>query len=129
MNQFVAFLRGINVGGRTIKMVDLEDCFQKTGFSSVRTVLQSGNVIFASSAGNPAAIKQKIEAALTKRFAYPAKVQVIGIKALQKIVADYPFNDNEPDFQHYVVFLEGEKAQQLSEEIKSLKSRRHAQAR
>ena len=43
---YVAFLLGINVGGhRKIKMSDLRTLFEKMGFSNVKTVLASGNVI------------------------------------------------------------------------------------
>ncbi|NCP46313.1 MAG: DUF1697 domain-containing protein, partial [Flavobacteriales bacterium] len=49
MNQYLALLRGINVGGNNIiKMVDLKACFEKMGFTDVKTYIQSGNVIFTS---------------------------------------------------------------------------------
>ena len=41
--RYVAFLRGINVGGRTIQMADLRECFDEMDFDDVRTVQQSGN--------------------------------------------------------------------------------------
>ncbi|PIQ16144.1 MAG: cytoplasmic protein, partial [Flavobacteriales bacterium CG18_big_fil_WC_8_21_14_2_50_32_9] len=38
MNQYLALLRGINVGGNNIiKMVDLKACFEKMGFTDVKT--------------------------------------------------------------------------------------------
>ena len=43
---YIALLRGINVGGRTIKMADLGRCFADLGFENVKTVLQTGNVLF-----------------------------------------------------------------------------------
>lgn len=47
MKQFVAFLRGINVGGNNIiKMETLRGEFENIGFRSVKTYIQSGNVIF-----------------------------------------------------------------------------------
>lgn len=44
---YVAFLRGINVGGHAvIRMSELQRAFEGLGFENVRTVLASGNVIF-----------------------------------------------------------------------------------
>jgi uncharacterized protein (DUF1697 family) len=44
-------LRGVNVGGnRMVKMEDLRKTFEKLGYTNVRTVLQSGNVIFDAKA-------------------------------------------------------------------------------
>jgi hypothetical protein len=44
LNQYVALLRGINVGGKNlIKMTDLATCFQALGFLFVRTYIQSGD--------------------------------------------------------------------------------------
>jgi uncharacterized protein (DUF1697 family) len=48
MNQYIAFLRAINVGGRRIKMDELRGMFESGGFHNVSTLLASGNVIFDS---------------------------------------------------------------------------------
>jgi len=44
--RYVALLAGINVGGRTIKMADLKALFESLGFTEVKTLLASGNVLF-----------------------------------------------------------------------------------
>ena len=41
---YIALLRGVNVGGITVKSADLSAVFESLGFESVRTVLASGNV-------------------------------------------------------------------------------------
>jgi uncharacterized protein (DUF1697 family) len=47
--KYVAFLRGINVGGNNIiKMADLKAAFEKQGFTNVTTYINSGNVLFDS---------------------------------------------------------------------------------
>ena len=49
MSQYVALLRGINVGGKNlIKMTELKICFEQQGFRDVTTYIQSGNVLFKS---------------------------------------------------------------------------------
>lgn len=48
MKRYVAFLRGINVGGVKVKMAGLKACFEDMGFQDVSTVLQTGNVLFSA---------------------------------------------------------------------------------
>jgi uncharacterized protein (DUF1697 family) len=58
----IALLRGINVGGnKMVSMADLRDLFTRLGFSDVKTLLQSGNVVFAGRQ-SPAKIEKMIEA-------------------------------------------------------------------
>lgn len=61
-NQYLALLRGINVGGKNIiKMVDLKASFEEMGFLNVVTYIQSGNVLFQS--------EDKDKVVLTNTFA------------------------------------------------------------
>lgn len=106
MAKYVAFLRGINVGGRIVKMADLKVCLDKAGLNNVKTVLQTGNVTFESGASQPK-LKDLIQTTLAKTFDYPAKVQVIAMDDLQKIIKDYPFAAKE-GFHSYVVFMEND---------------------
>ena len=51
MKKYVALLRGINIGGKNkIKMSELKSAFEMAGLTEVRTVLNSGNIIFSSEA-------------------------------------------------------------------------------
>jgi uncharacterized protein (DUF1697 family) len=45
---YIALLRAINVGGRWLAMAELRTTFAKLGFPDAKTLLQSGNVVFAS---------------------------------------------------------------------------------
>lgn len=119
MKTYVVFLRGINVGGRIIRMVDLKDCFRKLGFQNVKTVLQSGNVIFESDE-RLSYLQLRIEKALTESFHYPAKVQVFLKTELRKIVEACPYAADDADFHAYVVFLENNVAGQLAAEATEL---------
>jgi uncharacterized protein (DUF1697 family) len=89
--KYVVFLRGINVGGRIVKMAELKTCLEKAGLKNVKTILQTGNVIFECDKTDISKLKQMIEAALTKSFNYPAKVQVFPAESLHKIIKGYPF--------------------------------------
>lgn len=105
MKQWVALLRGVNVGGRTIRMAELRTALDEAGFENVETVLQSGNVTFDSADG-AARLKSKLETALRERFGYHAKVQVIEHTQLGKIIEAYPFGKAGSSRHDYVIFLE-----------------------
>jgi uncharacterized protein (DUF1697 family) len=105
MTKYAAFLRGVNVGGRIVKMADLKSCLEKAGLAGVTTLLQSGNVVFESDLSAPE-LKKLIETALTKTFSYPAKVQVFSMSRLKKIVDAYPFGVASDKQHDYVVFME-----------------------
>jgi uncharacterized protein (DUF1697 family) len=105
MTNYVAFLRGINVGGRVIKMADLQACFRDLGLQNVRTVLQTGNVLFASS-DSAELLKRRIEAGLARAFNYAAKSQVFKVDDLRRIIDAYPFGEAGNDQHDYVIFLE-----------------------
>ncbi len=104
-SRYVAFLRGVNVGGRVIKNADLEACFKEMGFADVRVVIQSGNVLFSAPKTPIAKLVATVEAGLTKRFDYPAKVMVVSTQELEAIEEAYPFDSSVAADQHYVLFL------------------------
>ena len=89
--RYVALLRGINVGGRTlVKMADLKACFEDLGFDEVSTYIASGNVLFESDEGDAAALATTIEAAVEQRFELPVKVVVLDRQAYGRIVEAIP---------------------------------------
>ncbi len=105
---FVAFLRGINVGGRKpIKMEDLRAAFKDMGFQKVRTLLASGNVLFESGADKAEPAAERIEDNLRKAFGHEIGVLVRSISELQKLAAVDPFKAVKiaPQTQLYVTFL------------------------
>ncbi|TFD60771.1 DUF1697 domain-containing protein [Cryobacterium sp. Hh7] len=114
MTRYVALLRGINVNGITIAMSDLADTFRELGYTDVKTVLASGNVIFSIdsplvdtpliSKVDAAAIKARIEAALTARFEYEAWIVLVDAESLDRIVRSYPFDADRDGWHPYVMF-------------------------
>jgi uncharacterized protein (DUF1697 family) len=117
--RFVAFLRGINVGGRSIPMADLRACFDGLGFTDVLTVLQSGNVVFTSDTG-VGTLRERIETGLAARFDYPAKVLVYPIDSLQPILDGNPFDTRGGTCHTYVVFVDGGLEQELARATEQL---------
>ena len=62
MTRYAAFLRGVNLGKRTVKSAELKAAFETMGFENVKTLLASGNVLFDARAGK--GLQGKIEAGL-----------------------------------------------------------------
>jgi uncharacterized protein (DUF1697 family) len=122
--EYVAFLRGINVGGsKSVKMADLRTAFEAMGFQSVRTVLASGNVIFEAerpaSLGEPAAaafenglhgtvaVAQRVEEGLQHTFGRPMSAAVRTMADVRRLVESDPFArvPANPDTRLYITFL------------------------
>ena len=106
--KYVAFLRGINVGGKNkIKMETLREILTAQGFQNVETYINSGNVIFEAAKTNDKKLAANIEAAIEKEFSLKIKVMVRTIDEIEKIVADNPFAGQfENDKDLHVFFLD-----------------------
>jgi uncharacterized protein (DUF1697 family) len=102
MTDYVALLRGVNVGGVTIKMADLAEVVRGAGYTNVKTVLASGNVLFTTPDAASAAEKA-LEAPLRTRFGYEAWVHVLTVDAIRTIIAAYPYA-RSAERHAYVVF-------------------------
>lgn len=118
MTKYVVFLRGINVGGRIVKMADLKTCLESIGLAEVKTLLQSGNVIFETDKPEDT-LKKSIETKLTSTFSYPT-VQVLTLARLKTIVNDYPYKEAVATQHDYVIFLENGLEMSLEREEYSL---------
>jgi uncharacterized protein (DUF1697 family) len=85
-------------------MADVASTLTHAGFTGVRTVLASGNVLLDSE-DDAGAVRTTAEAALQERFDYPARVLVYDVEAVRVIVAAYPFEPEVPGFHSYVTFV------------------------
>ncbi len=106
--QYLALLRGINVGGNNIiKMADLTACFESMGFTEVRTLIQSGNILFKAAEKDKVKLTAKIERGLSKTFGYQSRLVVIPYKQLKKIVEEAPkgFGKDLAKYRCDVIFL------------------------
>lgn len=105
--QYVALLRGINVGGQNaVSMSDLRDAFEGHGFADVRTFLNSGNVVF-SGGSSPSDLEDEIEEMLEAHLGRPLVVVVRSRRQMQNIVRKAPDGfGQQPDLYHSdVIFL------------------------
>jgi uncharacterized protein (DUF1697 family) len=106
MTSWVALLRGVNVGGVTIRNADLAKVFIDLGFAEVRTVLASGNVTFDAddAASEHAALTRRIESALGTVFGYDAWIVLVTRDELATAIADFPFDETDAARQPWVIF-------------------------
>jgi uncharacterized protein (DUF1697 family) len=108
MNQYVALLRGINVGGKNlIKMSELKACFEALGFKDVRTYIQSGNVLFNPDESDQARLTSQLEEALSTTFNYHSRVVVRSDDEMKDIVTNAPegFGSDPATYRYDVIFL------------------------
>jgi uncharacterized protein (DUF1697 family) len=89
--RYVALLRGINVGrAKRIAMADLRALVGSLGFSDVRTLLNSGNVVFSARRSPPARLAGTIEDALVERLGIASRVTVLDAAAVHDVVEENP---------------------------------------
>lgn len=90
MPRFVAFLRGVSP--LNAKMPELKRCFETAGFTNVRTVLSSGNVVFDARAAAESAIERKAEQAMLKGLGRSFYTIVRPTAHLDALLATDPFS-------------------------------------
>lgn len=105
---YVALLRGINVGGSSvISMAELRKAFEELGFRDVKTVLASGNVLFETSASDPAELVRNIERGLAGVLGRDVPTIVRTLEDLRTLRESNPFAGIEASSgrRRFVTFL------------------------
>jgi uncharacterized protein (DUF1697 family) len=93
MDRYVAFLRGMNLGGRRIKNEELRRRFVEMGFEEVSTFRASGNVIFAPSKREAEPkLAARVEAELGERLGYEVPVFLRSDEEVAAVAAQEPFD-------------------------------------
>ena len=99
-----ALFRGINVGkAKRIAMADLKKLVEGLGYRDVRTVLNSGNVVFASASGDGRTAGVRIQRAIAGRLGISAPVTIVTDAELATIVAENPFAKIATNPSRYLV--------------------------
>lgn len=96
MPRYIALLRAINVGGRTVKMDRLRASFEAMGLAKVETFIASGNVIFETTARKPEALEAKIEAHLRRELGYAVGTFLRTPAEMAAVAAASPFGEPDP---------------------------------
>jgi uncharacterized protein (DUF1697 family) len=107
MTTTIALLRAINVGGRgKVAMADLRQFFAELGFAEVRTLLQTGNVVFQSKGLVDAELEARLETEAAKRLDLHADFLVRTVPELEKLIEENPFpNEAKNDPGHLLVMF------------------------
>jgi len=105
MGTYVALIRGINVGGISLKMEDLRRMLEYIGFSKVRTYIQSGNAVFESKETNKRRMEAEIAQELKNLLDRDIGVIVKSIEELRRIAQAHPLADLGDSKNLYVTLL------------------------
>ena len=107
-NKYVAFLRGINVGGHhKLPMAELKLQMGQLKFDHVETLLNSGNILFDAHTDTLANIEKKISENLEKTFGFAVPTLVRNVDLIYELLNEDPFKEVEltKDIRLYVSFL------------------------
>jgi uncharacterized protein (DUF1697 family) len=88
----IALLRGVNLGGANrVAMADVRAALAAAGFAAVRSLLQSGNLVFETGEAEDQALETRVEAALRESVGLKADVVVRGPAAWRAMIRANPF--------------------------------------
>ena len=89
--RYVALLRGINVGrAKRVAMADLRAVVEDLGYADVRTLLNSGNVVFTAPGTSAGDAGGRIGAALEAQLGISSRIVVLAARDLAAIAAGNP---------------------------------------
>jgi uncharacterized protein (DUF1697 family) len=105
MTVWVAFLRAVNVGKRTMKMAELKALCEELGYKGVKTILASGNVRVETGGKNP---KAELEAAIEGRWGWSSEAVMRTGAEIEAMLASAPFAAYPDDgpFHRYVLMFD-----------------------
>ena len=98
MKTYIAFFRGINVGGRNmLPMKDLVTILQGLGSQDIRTYIQSGNAVFRTRENDIARLSRRISATINQRRGFEPHVLLLALEDLERTIGENPFPEAETD--------------------------------
>lgn len=107
MGKYVAFLRGINVGGKNkVSMPELKELFEENGFFDVVTYINSGNIIFSSDNTDEKKLKEKCEVLIADKFQLNIPVMILSVDDLVTALGHAPsWWGQDKDSKHNAIFV------------------------
>ena len=104
--QYLALLRGINVGGKNlVSMTELRAAFESMRLADVATYINSGNVLFRAPRQRADELSSRIEAGLTERFGIELKIVLLTRAQLENVIDGAPPGFGDPAYRCDVIFL------------------------
>jgi len=106
MTTYIALVRAVNVAGRNmLSMADLRAFLEAVGMREPRTLLQSGNALFESTASSSAAVEKKLETEAAKRLGVKTQFFVRSAKEWNAAIAANPFPAAARDDPGHLILL------------------------
>ncbi len=106
MKRHIALLRGINVGkAKRVAMADLRALMEGLGHANVRTLLNSGNVVFDAKSGTPATLAKQLRAAVLAECGVDCEVIVKSAADLAAAIAEHPLRKHADDDARMLVMF------------------------
>ena len=98
------------------KMPELKRAFEAAGFTAVKTVLASGNIVFDARRASESTLERRAEAAMHERLGQAFLTIVRPVDVLQELLATDPFRDHrlDPSAKRIVTFLRAEPTTELA---------------
>jgi uncharacterized protein (DUF1697 family) len=124
VTSYVALLRGVNLGKRTLRMDDLKRIATELGLDRPRTFIASGNLLFVSGKTEKA-LKAALEAALEKHMGAAVGVMVRTDKEMAAVAKANPFA-GEPGNKVVAIFLDGKPPKDAADHAQKLAGERIA---
>jgi uncharacterized protein (DUF1697 family) len=108
MPRYAAFLRGVSP--MNAKMPELKRAFEAAGFTGVRTVISSGNVVFHARRATESALQQRSEKAMAEHLGQAFLTIVRPVEMLREMLASDPYREFglDPSAKRIVTFLRDE---------------------
>ena len=106
--EYLALLRGINVGGKNIiKMDELKKIFEELNFTDVITYIQTGNVIFKDSENNKTKLTKRIEDRLFEKLNSKINIALLTFPEMKELIDKKPkgFGEHKDEYRYDVAFL------------------------
>ncbi|MDV0445980.1 hypothetical protein MmiAt1_15850 [Methanimicrococcus sp. At1] len=122
--KYIAFLRGINVGGNNkISMAELKNAFQNHGFSDVQTYINSGNLIFSALPDKEDELKKKCESVLTDEFNVSVPVAVLSADDLTESLDNAPswWNADSESKHNAIVVISPAQPSEITDAVGGIK--------
>jgi uncharacterized protein (DUF1697 family) len=106
--RYIALLRGVNVGrAKRIAMADLRKLIADLGYDHVRSLLNSGNVVFTGPSRPHEEVAAAIEEALVLKLGVASRTIVLDCSELDEIIASNPLLDVASDHARLLTFILG----------------------
>jgi uncharacterized protein (DUF1697 family) len=103
--RYAAFLRGVSP--MNARMPELKKCFEAAGFTDVKTLLSSGNVVFSARTASQTSLQRKVEVAMESHLGAAFLTFIRPLDALDALLASDPFGAFRiaPGAKRVVTFL------------------------